>query len=58
MDFPIKINAMRMGLSIKIFQGVAGKTIPNKFLRQSLNIVLIIANSADPEEMACKQCRS
>ena len=41
---------MRMGLSIYILRGHMW-TFPNKYVLQSLSIALIIANSADPDEM-------
>ena len=46
MGFPTQIASLRMGLSIIYF-----KRFPNKYRLQSLNIVFIIANSADPDEM-------
>ena len=48
MDFPIHIATTSMGLSIVYFKG-------SKFLNYdvslSLEVVLILANSADPDEM-------
>ena len=45
MDFPIQMATKRMGLS---FKGATGRSFQiNVF--QSLKIVLIIANSADPD---------
>ena len=41
---------MRMVLSIICFKG-SQVDLPNKCVLQSLNIALIIANSADPDEM-------
>ena len=49
-DFPKQIATIRMGLSIICFKG-SQVYFPNKCVLQSLNISLIIANSADLDEM-------
>ena len=51
MDFPIQIKAIRMRLSIiYILRGHRNK-FPNYVAFQSLRIVFILENSADPDEM-------
>ena len=50
MDFPIQINTIRMGLSIIYFKESEVK-IQNNYELQSLRIVIILANSVDPDEM-------
>ena len=52
MEFPIQIATIKMGIRdcpLCILKG--SQTFPNKYVLQSLNIVFIIANSADPDEM-------
>ena len=49
MDFPIHINTINMGLLIMYFKGLQVEFSYDVFL--SLNIVLNLANSADPDEM-------
>ena len=49
MDFPIHIATLRMGLSIIYSRGYR-YTFPNKYVLQSLIIVFIIANRAEPDE--------
>ena len=50
MDFPIQIAIIKMGLTIICFKG-SQVDFPNKYVLQSHNIALIIANIADPDEM-------
>ena len=51
MNFPIQINANRIGLSIIYFKWVIGRNFKKNYLLKSLNIVCILANSAGPDEM-------
>ena len=50
MDFPIQMNAIRMGFSIMYFKGSQVKNPNNDVLQYK--IVFILANSVDPDEMA------
>ena len=50
MEFPIKINTTRMGLSIIYLRGHKWK-FKKKYVLQSLKIVSILANSAGLDEM-------
>ena len=45
-----QIATIRIGLPIICFKG-SQVDFPNKYVLQSLKIALIIANSADPDEM-------
>ena len=47
MDYPININTISMGPPIVYFNGV----IYVEFSKMTLKVVLILANSADPDEM-------
>ena len=49
MDFPIHIDTTSMGLPIVYFKGAHFEFSKNLLL--SLKIVLILGNSADPDEM-------
>ena len=50
MDFPILIDTISMGLPIVYFKGLQVEFLNyDAFL--SLKVVLILANSADPDEM-------
>ena len=46
MDFPIHIDSIRIGL-----KGVTGRIFLNYDVNLSLTVVLILANSVDPDEM-------
>ena len=52
LDFPI-YNDTSMGLTILYFSGSQVKVVTgnNYYVFLSLNVVLILANSADPDEM-------
>ena len=50
MDFPVQIATIRMRLTIICFKR-SQVDFPNKYELQSLIIAVIIANSADPDEM-------
>ena len=50
MDFPIQINTIGEGLSIIYFMG-SHVEISKLEVLQSFKIVLVVANSADPDEM-------
>ena len=49
MDFPLHIDTIRMGLPIVYFNGSKVKFL-NYDVFLSLKVVLILANSADPNE--------
>ena len=51
MDFPIHIDTISKGLSIGYFQGVTGIIVLNLDVFLSLKVVLISANSVDPDDM-------
>ena len=50
MDFPIQINTIWTGLSIKCFKGPQVE-IPNNYVLHSLKIIFIVANGAGHDEM-------
>ena len=50
MDFPTHIDTMSIGLPIVYFKG-SGYNFLYKGVFLSLKVVLILANSADPDEM-------
>ena len=50
MDFPIPIHTIRMGLFIIYYKGSLVEFF-NNYVLHSLKLVLIIANSAGPNEM-------
>ena len=50
MDFPIQIDTLNMGLSIVFLRGGRLNSI-NYDIFMSLNVVLILSNTTDPDEM-------
>ena len=53
MDFPIQMEAIRIGLSMMYFKG-SQVVIPNYYVFLSVGIVFTFTNSVDPDEMQMK----
>ena len=50
MDFPIQMEAIRIGLSMMYFKG-SQVVIPNYYVFPSVGIFLTFTNSVDPDKM-------